>query len=263
MSKINEEIPSFRCFICWDDIDFEDTSTKIVAACNCISPDFKYTHKECLNLWINQNRRSGLNCQVCGTPFHVKKVFKPLKKIYKENWKKINCLIFGMILINVLLWMLCVQWKKELDKINFGPLEDIDFDNLTKYDIWNISYNTKDTYIDEYMYEFKNTQPFQNFTLHVISLFLFVNLSICFLYVYHEKENFTEYSIEDKYEYRRNYSSSGYFILRKNRTNNNININRGFSNNEILSGDNHSINSNDNHNHLNSNEYPYQKIRII
>jgi len=215
--KLNEDTYSYRCFICWDDIDFEDTSTKIVSACNCISTDFKYTHKDCLNLWVNQNRHAGLKCQVCGTRFHIKRVLKPFKKIYKENWKRINCLILTMILVNSLLWMLCIQWSKDLEKYIDHCNEETELGTLAKYDDWISNYDERETYIEEFINQFNLSHIFQNIYLNITVLFIFINASIILLYFYHEKDKFIEYSIDENYEYRKN-TTSKYFKNHKNDT---------------------------------------------
>jgi len=249
-NKINEDNSCYRCFICWDDIDFEDTSTKIVSACNCISTDFKYTHKECLNLWINQNRRSGLKCQVCGAPFHVKKIIKPLKKIYVENWKIINVLFLGIFLINTLIWMICIQWGKELEKINSGYNNETSsieiFESINKYNDWLIAFDEREDYIEDYINEFNFGNIYQNIYFNSTTLLLFVNATILLLFIFHEKDKFFEYSIDEIYEYKKHSispSKSKYYILSNNRTINNDHFT-------------------ENRNNV-YNNYEYQKIRVI
>lgn len=265
---MNEDIPCYRCFICWDDIDFEDTSTKVVSACNCISVDFKYTHKDCLNLWINQNRRAGLKCQVCGAPFHIKKVLKPFKKIYKENWKRINCLLLGIILLNSLLWMLCVQWKKELEKINSGQNHHLDNNgvetvHLEKYDEWINNYDERESYLEEFINNISFNEIFQNIYVNATTLFLFINTLIFALYFYHEKEKFYEYSIDEKYEYKplkNSFTDSKYFGF----SNQYHHYHYHYQNNNNTIPNNDHLLPNDNNNIYNNySNYEYQKIRII
>ncbi|OUM64484.1 hypothetical protein PIROE2DRAFT_60627 [Piromyces sp. E2] len=252
--KINEDNSCYRCFICWDDIDFEDTSTKIVSACNCISTDFKYTHKECLNLWINQNRRAGLKCQVCGTPFHVKKVLKPLKKIYMENWKSINCLFLGMTLVNILIWLLCIQWGKELERINSGSYSESSgietIHTLTKYDEWYSSFDERENYIEDFINEINFVKLYQNIYINSTTLILFVNAAILILFFYHEKEKYVEYSIDEDYEYKKHSKSPSKYL---NFTKDQINDERLPNNDDHLSNNRNNI----------YNDYEYQKIRII
>ncbi|KAL6605690.1 hypothetical protein U3516DRAFT_814789 [Neocallimastix sp. 'constans'] len=253
--EMSRETLSYSCFICWDDIDFDDNSTKIVSACNCKSPDFKYTHKECLNLWINQNRHSGLKCQVCGTPFHIKRVLKPLKIIYKKSWKAINCLIFGLLLTNISLYMLCYQWEKELEKMNNGNKEG-NFDSLSIYNSWLMGFESKENTIWEYIKETKMNRLLQNIYLNATTLFLFINTSILVLFFYHEKDNFFEYSIDEKYEYKNNSNIREYIKKISNPVNSDINSE--FSNEEILSDNGSNMNYCYNHSYGHS----YQKIVI-
>jgi hypothetical protein len=253
--KVNEDNSCYRCFICWDDIDFEDTSTKIVSACNCISTDFKYTHKDCLNLWINQNRRAGLKCQVCGTPFHIKKVLKPFKKIYMENWKRINCLFLGMTLINLLIWLICIQWSKELEKINSGYYSENSsleiFEKLHKYHEWYSSFDERESYIEEYISEINFGTLYQNIYLNSTTLIIFINAAILILFYYHEKEKYVEYSIDENYEYKKHSNMhSKYFKL---------SIDQDKNESRLPNNDDH---LSDNRNII-YNEYEYQKIRII
>jgi len=246
--NMNEEKMDYRCFICWDDIDFNDTSTKIVSACNCISTDFKYTHKDCLNLWINQNRHTGLKCQVCGCPFHVKKVLKPFKKIYKENWKVLNCLFFTVILINTLLWMICAEWNNQLEKINSNTShynENSEIEPLTQYDEWIVNYDERETYFEDYLSQISYGFLLRNIYINAATIFIILNTTVFVVYFYHEKEKFIEYSIDSAYEYKGN---TNYFKFLKKK--------KDQSSDPMVSE------NNNNNQHLPSN-FEYQKIRVV
>ncbi|ORX56557.1 hypothetical protein BCR36DRAFT_163333 [Piromyces finnis] len=213
----NENKSYYRCFICWDDIEFEDSSTKIVSACNCISTDFKYTHKECLNLWINQNKRSELKCQVCNSCYHVKKVLKPFKKIYMENWKKISCFFISLILINSIVLTIYIRWSKKLESINYANYfysSDIeDSETINSFNEWFNSIDERENFIEDYFSEISFGRIFQNIYCNFSFIIVFINTVILVFAFYHEIENFVEYSIDEKYEYKKHFKLSNHHSI--------------------------------------------------
>lgn len=94
MSGESKDVPS--CWICYE------TEPCPKVWCNC-KGDMKYSHRDCLNSWLQSLKSAELHCQFCGVKYEANECFVGCYDML-VNLARMPKIITAYIVITILIW---------------------------------------------------------------------------------------------------------------------------------------------------------------